>query len=91
TTAPTTAPVVTTAPPTDPSTTVPPTTDAPSKLKGDADYDGVITIDDATYIQKFVAEFEGYSCTLEVCDMDGDGTISIEDATIIQKILADLI
>ena len=91
TTAPTTAPVVTTVPPTAPSTTVPPTTDAPSKLKGDADNDGVITIDDATYIQKFVAEFDGYSCTLEVCDMDGDGTISIEDATIIQKILADLI
>ena len=62
-----------------------------SYILGDADGNGMITIIDATIIQRYMAsliisnpEF------VEICgDVDGDGEVSIIDATIIQRYLAD--
>ncbi len=70
--------------------TVPHTTVSPFVL-GDADGDGDLTIDDATYIQKYLASYDGYECSLDVCDVDGDGIIIIKDVTEIQKILAGIV
>lgn len=85
----TTAPVPTTTVPV-PTTTAPvPTTTAPFVL-GDVDGDGILTIKDATYIQKYLAEYTEFSSiSLKVGDVDGDGRISIKDATSIQSILAN--
>lgn len=85
----TTVPVPTTTAPV-PTTTVPvPTTTAPFVL-GDVDGDGILTIKDATYIQKYLAEYTEFSSiSLKVGDVDGDGRISIKDATSIQSILAN--
>lgn len=60
-------------------------------LLGDANLDGAVKIQDATLIQKFLANF----VTLEelqkkVADVNGDSTISIKDVTAIQKYLADI-
>lgn len=76
------------------TTTVPvtvPQTTAATFVLGDANGDGDLTIDDATYIQKYLADFDGYYCSLEVCDFDGDGIIIIKDVTEIQKKLAGII
>lgn len=86
-TSPSTTAPVTKPPVTSPSTTAPVTKPV---LKGDANGDGEITVDDVTYLQKTVAEFDGYTVTLEVCDMDNDGEITIKDVTIIQKSIANL-
>ena len=84
----TTAPVPTTTAPV-PTTTAPvPTTTAPHVVLGDVDGDGSLTVKDATYIQKYLAEFAEYSSiSLKVADVDGDGRISVKDATEIQAIL----
>lgn len=81
----TTAPVPTTTAPV-PTTTAPvPTTTAPPVVLGDVDGDGSLTVKDATFIQKYLAEFTEYSSiSLEVGDVDGDGRISVKDATEIQ-------
>lgn len=79
TTVPTTTSVV-------PTTTVPSTTTVVT-VKGDADGDGKLTIKDATYVQKALAEYVGYTVSVETCDMDGDGNVSIKDSTLIQKAL----
>ena len=86
----TTVPVPTTTAPV-PTTTVPvPTTTAPPFVLGDVDGDGILTIKDATYIQKYLAEYTEFSSiSLKVGDVDGDGRISIKDATSIQSILAN--
>ena len=56
---------------------------------GDVNYDGRITIVDATYIQLFAAEIETPEKFYEeLADVDKDGKINILDATEIQKILA---
>lgn len=69
-----------------PTTSVQPTTSP--VILGDADHNGKLEIDDVTYIQKSLADFEGYDVKVSECDMDGDGTVAIMDCTIIQKILA---
>jgi hypothetical protein len=89
----TTAQVITTA--TTEATTVQPTTETteetkPTVLKGDANKDGKIDINDVSYIQKFLASFSGYDCELAVCDVDNNGRISIKDGTEIQKHLLGL-
>lgn len=60
-------------------------------ILGDADGDGVITILDATIIQRYLAGFKvRNSEAVEVCgDINGDG-IDIPDATLIQRHLAEL-
>lgn len=57
---------------------------------GDVNRDGVLSIDDATEIQKLIAsltEFDDEQMLL--ADINGDGSVSIADATEIQKILAE--
>lgn len=60
-----------------------------SHRRGDVDFDGEITIIDATTIQKFVADLITDSNNLikNNGDVDGDG-LSILDASLIQKYLA---
>lgn len=68
---------------------------APLRI-GDADFDGKITITDATAIQRRLAGLDvsvpWYNDELidAVCDADGDGRVTILDATAIQRMLADL-
>ncbi len=70
-----------------PTTATKPTTN-PSVIKGDADGDGVLTVMDATYIQKSLVDIDGYGpVDIKVGDMDGDGRISVKDATDIQLLL----
>lgn len=76
-------------------TTVPRPTEAtdPSTapfVKGDANHNGNLDIDDVTYIQKFCADFTGFDVSVDECDMDNDNMISVMDATVIQKIMAGI-
>lgn len=89
TVSPTTAPTPTTSPaPTTPVPTTAPVTD-PGVIVGDVDGDGVVTILDATYLQKYLAEYDDFSnVKLEAADINGDGLITIVDATLIQNMLA---
>ena len=89
TVSPTTAPTPTTSPaPTTPVTTTAPVTD-PGVIAGDVDGDGVVTILDATYLQKYLAEYDDFSnVKLEAADINGDGLLTIVDATLIQNMLA---
>lgn len=91
-----------TEPPTEPETEVPtneptqaPTevpTESVSFILGDADGDGVIEVDDATYIQRVIAELPvPYPMeTLMQGDVDGDGELTITDATLIQRYVAEM-
>lgn len=66
---------------------------------GDIDGDGVVTINDATQLQRHLAEFknedgsfivdESDSASFEIADYDLDRRITIFDATAIQKFLAE--
>ena len=84
-----TAPEVpeTTEPETEPETTEPKTT----VLIGDANLDGVITVDDATLVQKAGIDLVTLDGNAVVAaDVNGDGRISILDVTCIQKYLANI-
>lgn len=61
----------------------------PACAVGDADGDGMITVLDATRIQRALADLisTGELNTV-ACDTDGDGSITILDATCIQRTLA---
>lgn len=62
----------------------------PSMILGDADCDSVVSIKDATAIQKHVAwllRLEGIQ--LELADADQNGIVNVKDATVIQKYIAD--
>lgn len=92
TTEPTTAEPTTAEPTTEPTTaeptTVEPTTTEPTEpaaLYGDVNDDGVITIADATEIQKMGI---GMVEVNALGDVNGDGRISILDVTLVQKYLA---
>ncbi len=70
-------------------------TEIPCALLGDADGDQKLTVKDATYIQKKVADFRldskyDYSMEEVVLDFDGDKKITVKDATAIQKRIAGL-
>lgn len=70
---------------TDP-TTEPTTPDVPTYKKGDVNKDGRVDIQDATYIQKCVAEYSDYQdVTLELGDIYEDGRITIRDVTELQR------
>lgn len=59
---------------------------------GDANGDGVISIVDATLIQKYLANLENFDDEqLSVADANGDGKITIVDATQVQKYIAGII
>ena len=60
-------------------------------ILGDANQDGIISIADATAIQKYIADIATLSETgLKFADVDGNGLVNIADATAIQKYLAGL-
>lgn len=61
----------------------------PDFYLGDVNMDGKISIKDATHIQLYLAEFKGFTVTVELADMDGDGYVSIKDVTAIQRYLAE--
>ncbi len=90
----TTAPTETTLPSEPVSTTVTePVSTAPYEgVHGDADTDGIVTIKDATLIQKHLAQLESISEKgLPLADANRDTNISISDATVIQKFVAGLL
>ena len=56
---------------------------------GDVDLDGKVTIQDATLMQRYCAEYVMFNqIQLNLADADDNGDISIGDATAIQKIVA---
>lgn len=60
-------------------------------ILGDADGDGRVTINDATMIQKYLAEFDmPDSFVLKACDVNGDGRVTISDVTAIQRYVAEM-
>ena len=60
-------------------------------LIGDADSDNMVTILDATRIQRWLAELDGdEKVNFTNADADGDGEVTILDATRIQRTLAGL-
>ena len=59
---------------------------------GDINGDGVISIADATVIQKYLANIIDFEDgQLAAADTNGDGSVSIADATQIQKYLANIV
>lgn len=66
--------------------------DGPALL-GDVDGDGTITVNDATVIQRYAAEYALPIADIiqQRGDVDGDGQITVVDATLIQKYLAEYI
>ena len=61
-------------------------------ILGDVDGDGNVSIIDATYIQRFIADIEiPFYLDNMVSDIDGDGQVTIIDATFIQRYLSGLI
>ncbi len=61
-------------------------------IMGDVDQNGVVTINDATSIQYYLADFGSLTENqISAADVDGDGEITIKDVTKIQKYLAGMI
>ncbi len=89
---PTTEPVTeepTTEPATEEPTTEPATDPEPVVLYGDVDQDGIISIQDATEIQRMglgiYLDEPVYSFAYVLADVNGDGRVSILDVTYVQK------
>ena len=60
-------------------------------ILGDVDGDGDVSVADATYIQRILAEIEiPFYLEKEVSDVDGDGEVTIIDATFIRRWLVNL-
>lgn len=60
-------------------------------LLGDANLDGAVKIQDATLIQKYLANFVTFDeLQNKVSDVNSDGKVNIKDATAIQKYLVDI-
>lgn len=91
TTEPTTAPVPTTEPTTAPVPTTEPTTAPDTVMLGDAYGDNLITVADATLIQKSAVGLDTIvDKYIKAADVDGNGDINIKDATLIQKYNAEI-
>lgn len=64
----------------------------PEILMGDVNLNGVVEIEDATLLQKYLAKLESLTAEqLAVAEIDNDGKISISDVTKIQKIIAKVV
>lgn len=75
------------------TTYVPPTTEptTPPIVLGDVTGDGSVSVDDATYIQKYIAELINMTGKqIQAADVDNDGEINVKDATEIQKYVAGM-
>lgn len=63
-----------------------------TRLIGDVNNDGAVSIEDATTVQKYLASIIDLDEKSYICaDTDGNGAVSIEDATTVQKYLAGII
>ncbi len=83
-------PVITT--PTDPATNPPTTPHSGDVLYGDSDMDGIVTILDATRIQRWLADLATDAQINKTnADVDFDGKVTIIDATRIQRFIAGLL
>lgn len=86
---PTTVQSVTEKPTTPSTTSQPATKPKPGVLMGDINSDGVVSIDDATLVQKYLADISSFNALQKVlADFNCDGRISIEDVTQIQKYIS---
>lgn len=87
---PTTAQPTTVQPTTDqPTTAQTTTTPKPDISIGDINLDGVISIDDATIVQKYLADISVLTEQQKaMADFDGNGIVSIEDVTLLQKFIS---
>ena len=66
--------------------------DCETAVIGDVNRDGLVQVDDATLVQKAVAELVVLDEKQQkAADVTGDGKITIDDATLIQKYVAELI
>ena len=92
TTKPTTA--TTSTKPTTATTATKPTTattsTTPTELLGDVNGDGVVSVKDATLIQKYASDM-AVTINLKLADVNKDGQINIKDTTMIQKYAAEKI
>ena len=58
------------------------------EIIGDVDDNGVISVSDATLIQKYLADLTGLTPEqIKAADVNGDGTVNVHDATAIQLLL----
>lgn len=57
-------------------------------IRGDVDSDGLITVSDATLIQRVLVQIPVQSYNAKAADVNGDG-LDISDATRIQRYLAE--
>ena len=63
-----------------------------SATKYDVDRDGVFTINDASEVQRFLAEFITLTQLQTVlADADGNGSVNVDDVTHMQRVLAHMI
>lgn len=62
----------------------------PSGVIGDVDGDGIVTISDATGMQKYIAGIDDGSFNSALADINGDGSINISDVSEIQRIIAGM-
>ena len=77
----------------------PPEQEPPQPLIGDVDGDGAVTVNDATLLQRYLAEFtkEDGSPLIDLTDGDVftrtdancDGTVNVKDVTAIQRIISE--
>ena len=60
-------------------------------LIGDANSDGEVNVNDATLIQRYLAEFPVAAIDLDAADVNRSNTVEMQDVTIIQRFLAEYI
>lgn len=67
-------------------------TDAAHSPVGDVDLDGIVTINDATLIQRYLADSETLTdAQIALADTDADGGVTVFDVTLIQMYLSGLV
>lgn len=58
------------------------------EIIGDVDDNGVISVSDATLIQKYLADLTEFTAEqIKIADVNGDGVVNVHDATAIQLLL----
>ncbi len=59
---------------------------AKGMLYGDANGDGILSVVDATLIQRYLSGITDFSSTqIQIADINRDGRVSVADATTVQK------
>ena len=58
-------------------------------MLGDCDGDGIVNVNDVTYLQMIIAEYSGMKYDFKTCDVDGNGVLDVIDATMLQKMVAE--